>query len=343
MSKVSSLVTAAEAQEILNKHNCPRQRYTLKPLVWNWELAAHAQEHADRCIWDHASHIGLGVPGEGENLSLAMNRPVGVDGWLAEERSYNCPNGECAPNAVCGHWTQMAWANTLQIGCGKRRCATLQKAPGFLNSDILVCRYSPPGNYVGQRMVGDSQCEAGASNPNCSGQGNVSISTQPTSTSTTPDTTTASMTTPLPTVVTNPLTTTKNIDAGSTESDKFLAEKQRIAQLQATTSTTAEYVPVVATTRFPVREPLPYTIPVHEDTNEDGYLTADESTQKKSDFTTNIIIAVSVTLVVMIAIVAFISYRYRDTISHVYRRIVTGNIDANVAKKEFLQTFASIK
>ena len=43
-----------------------------------------------------------------------------------------------------GHFTQMVWKTTTEIGCavGKRK-----DIPGY----IVVCRYNPPGNVIGQK------------------------------------------------------------------------------------------------------------------------------------------------------------------------------------------------
>lgn len=42
-----------------------------------------------------------------------------------------------------GHYSQIVWKNTTEVGC-----ATVTKG----GNDILVCRYNPTGNIVGQKV-----------------------------------------------------------------------------------------------------------------------------------------------------------------------------------------------
>lgn len=166
MSRLSQDV----AQQILSEHNCVRSRYGSAPLEWSWDLASDAQVHADRCGFWHSSAINQLPEGQGENLSISTGT-VGTNGWVEEESAYDCNTGNCS-NPPCGHWTQMIWNDTERVGCAIQRCTNGTVTPdgkpaGWIGSELLVCRYSPPGNYKGQQPVGSTQCAEGAKNSGC--------------------------------------------------------------------------------------------------------------------------------------------------------------------------------
>jgi len=50
----------------------------------------------------------------------------------------------CASGKTCGHYTQVIWAATREIGC-----AVNNQCPGQFSS-VYICRYNPPGNFLGQ-------------------------------------------------------------------------------------------------------------------------------------------------------------------------------------------------
>ena len=90
-----------------------------------------------------------GAEDMGENLwmgtSGAFTPEDMVGAWLAERQDYQ----DGAFPAVSrtgnwrdvGHYTQIIWHNTKQIGCAIASNAS---------DDVLVCRYDPPGNWMGQ-------------------------------------------------------------------------------------------------------------------------------------------------------------------------------------------------
>lgn len=79
---------------------------------------------------------------------------AGVVEWTNEEPYYNYAANTCTtagnPYGTCGHYTQVVWADTSQVGCGLKYCPanTDPFAPPFDNLQwtFVVCDYTPPGN-----------------------------------------------------------------------------------------------------------------------------------------------------------------------------------------------------
>jgi len=143
-------MNATRQQSLLDAHNEARARYGVAPLRWDDLLAADAQRYAEEiaqtCTLRHAQQRG-----QGENLAYAAGRPVNAQGWLDEETYFECGVPYRFEPRV-GHFTQMLWADTTHVGCGIARCA------GRNNAEMLVCRYSPPGNRIGGYVVPRAYC-----------------------------------------------------------------------------------------------------------------------------------------------------------------------------------------
>ena len=148
----SGTLPASFDQRILAAHNWERMRLGLEPLSWNDALAGSAKAWADHLAatgrFEHAPEDGQAP--EGENLWAGTRGYYSpeemVEAWTREKRFFrpglfpdNSTTGEVED---VGHYTQMVWRATTQIGCAK--------ATGT-REDILVCRYSEAGNYIGER------------------------------------------------------------------------------------------------------------------------------------------------------------------------------------------------
>ncbi|HEY9697856.1 MAG TPA: CAP domain-containing protein [Trichocoleus sp.] len=137
------------ADEILKAHNRYRAEVGVPALTWSNTLASHAQEWAN-----HLASLG-GVlqhsqgSGEGENLwggsAGRFSYTQMIESFGNEKRYFirgTFPNVSSTGDwKDVGHYTQVVWRNTAQVGCA------IARANG---QDVLVCRYSPPGNYAGR-------------------------------------------------------------------------------------------------------------------------------------------------------------------------------------------------
>jgi len=155
--------------EVLCAHNKYRAQVhaenasipALAPLTWSDTLAEGAQKWADFLDksgkFEHDPNTS-----DGENISYGVSSYTeAVDLWADEKKCfqngifddiYNHNSSQCDanpanPNTGCttnknwqcaGHYSQIVWRNTKEVGCGMAK-------------GIVVCRYSPPGNYSGQK------------------------------------------------------------------------------------------------------------------------------------------------------------------------------------------------
>lgn len=120
--------------DVLNAHNALRAKHGVPALSWSGKLAGVAQAWADQCVFEHSSN------GLGENLAQGDGFPPAqfVRDWYDEIGAYdfNAPGD----SEATGHFTQVVWKATKQVGCGLAQCS---------DGALLVCNYSPPGNLEG--------------------------------------------------------------------------------------------------------------------------------------------------------------------------------------------------
>lgn len=150
---------ATLAAEIVAAHNQsraktkPTPKPALPPLTWSEDAAKVARAYAAQCRFEHNKNRGK----YGENLAAAApptsktNTQV-VQDWVSESGDYTYATNKCAPGKVCGHYTQVVWRNTTQVGCASVTCT--KNSPfgaQFPTWQLWVCNYTPPGNYVGQK------------------------------------------------------------------------------------------------------------------------------------------------------------------------------------------------
>ena len=152
---VTSGLPPAEWADMLKAHNDARAGHCAAPLTWNAQLAAEAQAYADQCnltqhgssgenLADFTAHDDKGNP----ILPAASNAQAFQKAWYCELNNYvfAAPvftpgfTQNCAP-PVNGHFTQVVWKDTRQLGCGKATCTI-----GGVKGTHWVCRYLPAGN-----------------------------------------------------------------------------------------------------------------------------------------------------------------------------------------------------
>lgn len=131
------------SREMLAAHNAVRARVGVPPLTWSPKLAAIASDWAERLV-RRKTLIHRTGSGYGENLYAiggSSETPAGVvEAWAAEAKDFDIESNRC--RRVCGHYTQIVWKDTREVGCGVAR---------MRGTEVWVCNYSPAGNWIGKK------------------------------------------------------------------------------------------------------------------------------------------------------------------------------------------------
>lgn len=137
---------------ILAVHNRERASLGVSSLRWDPALAQSAQGWANHLAetgaFEHAPEMASNP--QGENLWAGTKGYYSlesrVDAWVREKKYFK--SGSFPDNSVTGkvgdvgHYTQLMWRDTHEVGCAVATGA---------REDVLVCRYSSAGNYIGQK------------------------------------------------------------------------------------------------------------------------------------------------------------------------------------------------
>lgn len=148
-------------QDMLDAHNAWRAELGIEPLRWADDLAAGAQQWANYlaaargCEMEHSRSESRQKTGENLYWASPIRWTSGrvelqtvaaaevLKSWGSEREDYDATNNVCAPGKQCGHYTQVMWRNTRDLGCAMQQCQD--------KSQVWVCRYRPAGNWIGQR------------------------------------------------------------------------------------------------------------------------------------------------------------------------------------------------
>jgi pathogenesis-related protein 1 len=146
-ANTGSKVTQAQAQLALDFHNAKRHDVGAPPLQWSPALAAVAQNWANHLAAGNGCRLAHTVNGTyGENLfggsGAAYTALDASKNWYNEISKYTYGAVTATNFAPTGHYTQMVWSQTTQVGIGQAIC------PG--GGTVIAAEYSPPGNYLGQ-------------------------------------------------------------------------------------------------------------------------------------------------------------------------------------------------
>ncbi|XP_077975575.1 cysteine-rich secretory protein LCCL domain-containing 2-like [Styela clava] len=163
-SVVKKLVlTGALRRSCLIAHNKARKfvkppASNMRKLHWDKDLEALATAYSRKCLWKHnkeKTHKRFDWVGENLFISSGIKfdeeyTTLAVKYFDDEKEFYNHKKNNCQKGQVCGHYTQVVWADTFRLGCGATQCANVNVGGKiWKKATLLVCNYTPGGNHVG--------------------------------------------------------------------------------------------------------------------------------------------------------------------------------------------------
>ncbi len=162
----SSVLTVSAAEKVdsaalLEAHNKVRQEVGVEGLKWSAELEKIAETYAQKAEKDNncfglghnpnrGDHIGENLAGKASSPKAPQLTPAdAMQGWANEKKQYTYETNSCAAGKVCGHYTQVVWRNTTEVGCAIAVCSNNPK-PGWF-AKLMICNYRPAGNVGKQK------------------------------------------------------------------------------------------------------------------------------------------------------------------------------------------------
>ena len=148
---IGSKLTQEEAKAALDFHNKVRADVGVSELTWSPELAKFAQEWADHlasqgCEMQHRPGDGQWAQKHGENIFWGKGKDYSAleasESWYSEIDDYTYGAVNESNWSKTGHYTQMVWKNTTQVGIALAKCSD--------GAIIIVANYNPAGNYMGE-------------------------------------------------------------------------------------------------------------------------------------------------------------------------------------------------
>ncbi|KPJ19489.1 Venom allergen 5 [Papilio machaon] len=133
----------------------------MKLMMWDNELEAKAAKWAsrnhfahnpDKTIGSHRFHTGENLYWYATtDLTHKLDVESSLRSWFDEHLNYSygpltMRDFNKSSKKQIGHYTQMAWANTMYVGC-----AISQYTKNNFKEFLVVCNYGPGGNYIGQK------------------------------------------------------------------------------------------------------------------------------------------------------------------------------------------------
>ncbi|XP_042554692.1 glioma pathogenesis-related protein 1 [Dipodomys spectabilis] len=140
-------------------------------MTWEPALAQTAKAWAKHCQFKHnpQRESNLNFTSVGENIwtgSLVLfSVSSAISNWYNEIQYYDFATRKCTN--VCGHYTQVVWADSYKVGCAVQFCPKVSGFEQLSNGAHFVCNYGPGGNYPTWPYKKGATCSACPQSDKC--------------------------------------------------------------------------------------------------------------------------------------------------------------------------------
>ncbi|XP_061271536.1 glioma pathogenesis-related protein 1 isoform X2 [Bos javanicus] len=135
-------------------------------MTWDPLLAQIAKAWASHCEFAHNKRLKPpyklhpNFTSLGENLwtgSLSIfSVSSAITDWYDEVKYYDFKTRKC--NKVCGHYTQVVWADSYKVGCAVHFCPRVSGFGALLNGAHFICNYGPPLRGTNGDLLREDSC-----------------------------------------------------------------------------------------------------------------------------------------------------------------------------------------
>ncbi|XP_038155704.1 GLIPR1-like protein 1 [Cyprinodon tularosa] len=141
-------------------------------MSWDEALAVTARAWAKHCQFKHniylkeVQRVHPTYHSVGENIWVGtppsyFSVKGALRSWVNEKQFYSYEANSC--KGMCGHYTQVVWANSYKVGCAVQLCPNGIKNFDGREGAIFVCNYAPSGNWFGKKPYAEgnscSKCQ----------------------------------------------------------------------------------------------------------------------------------------------------------------------------------------
>ncbi|BHF61621.1 hypothetical protein SprV_0100459600 [Sparganum proliferum] len=134
------------------------------------EMDKLAADWVDKCLFTHPDPSKYPeYDGVGQNLAVFSDKQDDIykssmSMWSSEKANYEYSTNNCT--GVCGHYTQLVWAETTVVGCAWKLCPNIMS--GYPQGYLVACQYKPWGNLLGAKpYVSGESCSQCAQSDYC--------------------------------------------------------------------------------------------------------------------------------------------------------------------------------